>query len=105
MTAQNFFRRLLKSVWVESNRTLHTLHNGEEEYLWTGADDALELDEAIKNLAKRPSDDITKAEKLEVPVEDLIGWTILDTRIESQLLEWKRLLRIKEKKHAKYLNG
>ena len=100
MTAQNFFRRLLKSVWVENK-----LYNGEDAYLWTGADDALELDEAIKNLAKRPSDDITKAEKLEVPVEDLIGWTILDTRIESQLLEWKRLLRIKEKKHAKYLNG
>ena len=89
----NLWRKLLKSVWVEDHKTLHILNNGEEEYLWRGADDVLESDGVIEYLTKLPSDDITKAEKLDVPVEDLIGWTILDTRIESQLLEWKRLLK------------
>ena len=82
-----------KLVWVEDRKALHMLNSREEEYLWRGADDVLESDGVMEYLTKAPSDDITKAEKLDVPVEDLIGWTILDTRIESQLLEWKRLLK------------
>jgi hypothetical protein len=94
------YKTYLEPVWVESARVLHpttvkfwitTINNEEKEYLWRGPDDVLEFNETTKYLAKRPSDDMTKAEKLDVPVEDLIGWTILDTRIESQLLEWEKL--------------
>lgn len=95
------YKTYIKPVWVEKNRTLHTIHNGEEEYLWKGPDDILDPAKTMKYLAKKPSDDILKAEKLEVPIEDLIGWELLDTRVRSDLLKWKRLLKNKEKKYAK----
>jgi hypothetical protein len=85
------YKTYLKPVWVEDRKALHMLNSREAEYLWRGADDVLESDGVMEYLTKVPNDDITKAEKLDVPVEDIIGWTILDTRIKSQLLKWKKL--------------
>ena len=91
-----------ESVWIEGDPPCRFFDRSDEEYLWSGPEDS--LDDTEVHLNKPPDMDISSAEKLEAPLDNIMGWLVFDTRKEKQLLEWKKLKK-NRRKNVKYCNS